>query len=249
MPSLEKLLSDIEQARNAESLPWIELKELEDLSDENLRFLILGRISFSEAREIQNSICEKRIAGDCVDTIIFCEHPPTLSLGQRIDLAQMQEALKIWKLAKVDIVKTDRGGELTFHGPGQLVVYPVISLKDRKIGVKDFVSLFFDSFVQALRNQDLAVEKSLRPAGVWVVKEGQKIDKICSAGLKITRGVSNHGFSLNISCCLKPYENFVVCGLNNATLTSLKQEVSWSETKNLSFFKNLCSIIRMKLTK
>ena len=177
----------------------------------------LGIISFDEGRKIQEELIRKRAAREIEDTLITCEHYPTLSIGRR---AKEDEWIALKDSTNISIVHADRGGGVTYHGPGQLVMYPVVSLKERIRGVRDFVESALKVISLALEVVGVGAISSLSPAGVWVENR-----KIASVGLRILDGISNHGFSVNIQNDLSIYSNFVACGLRNAQVTSVSVEL------------------------
>lgn len=195
----------------------IDWQNVEVFESEDLQILALGKTNYLQAREIQNDLVSKRKNNLIKDTLILTEHPPTLTLGKRLNISAQD--FTIWKEHGVEVFQTDRGGELTFHAPGQLILYPVINLRDRKLGVVNFVQCFFTIISEGLSQYGMEAKCKLEPAGLWV-----KDAKIGSVGLRIEKGVTNHGFSLNLSCSLKPFSLFPVCGQENAKLTSVLEQ-------------------------
>lgn len=207
-----------------------------------LVFHNFGLRSFAEMRRIQEGLVQARIAGECSDIILFCEHPPTLSLGRRTRDEDLKLSLDSWRSMGTDVVLADRGGGATFHGPGQLMIYPVVSLASRRMGVRRFVESGLSAIVEGLSWFDIESVSATDPAGVWVLdrsagrrntclgedlaKEGRKI---ASVGLRMKRGVTNHGFSVNVACSLRPFSYFIPCGLADAQVTSVAKEIGQRE--------------------
>lgn len=207
----------------------------------NLRFVYLGTLPFMEAREIQEKMGEERRQGSRGDTILFCEHPPTISLGKRaredeIWLTSAQRAE-----SGIQQVVSDRGGGVTFHGPGQLLIYPVISLRALRMGAKDFVVMGLLSIVEVASRFNVSSVMSLNPAGVWVEKHqerstserredeqreawSQRAEKLAAVGLRIFQGVTNHGFSVNVKGELEVFSRFAPCGMPGLQVTSLAKK-------------------------
>jgi len=183
-----------------------------------LNFLKLGEISFNDARAIQSDLMLKRVNNLIPDTIIFCEHPATLTRGIRATNAEL--LVEQEELGKVQIIQTDRGGEWTAHEPGQLVIYPVIDLKLRKLSPKCVVDVLLNTVSSALNMLNIPSTTSRKPAGIFV---GSK--KIASIGLKISKGITNHGLSLNVSNSLTTFELIVPCGLVDIEMTSASKEL------------------------
>ena len=209
-----------------------------EVNSNSEQILILGKKSFEEAREIQNALVKKRIQNEIENTIIFTEHPPTLSLGNRISLIDDSKYFDTWKELGVEVVKTNRGGELTFHGPGQLIIYPIIKINS----VKSFIKNYLELLSKSLAKLDIESKCKLEPAGLWL-EQGSINKKIGSVGLKIENKVTNHGFSLNLNCALEPFLEFNVCGDKNTSVTSV-QELSNNNFKGKhlkTLVNNLCN--------
>lgn len=197
--------------------------------------LELGERPFLEVRDIEQDLLEQRVNNQCGDTLLVCEHPPTLSIGRRTNEADLKLSADEWRKLGVEVVLADRGGGATFHGPGQLVIYPVISLRARRMGVRDFVGLGLSAIASALKLLGVkAASARLEPAGVWVpgsVEHSKLVEaqKIASVGLRMKRGVTSHGFSINLSCDLSVFNLFTVCGVEGLKVTSLAAEIGRGE--------------------
>jgi lipoate-protein ligase B len=173
-----------------------------------MHFEELGLIDYQEARAIQESA-----EGEVV---FLCEHPPTITLGRR---AVRNESL----LAESDEVKlfeVKRGGEATVHSPGQLVVYPVIGFKERRLKVTELVCILLRSVQEALRAVGLEVEISTNPAGLFA--QGRKLGYL---GLELKRGVTNHGLSVNVYNDLRFFDLIVPCGQRGQRQSSVSLEL------------------------
>lgn len=171
-------------------------------------------ITFADARRIQDSRFECCNAGH-LESLLWCSHPPTLSIGR--SSAPSDFAGVDWRALGIELHRAERGGAVTFHGPGQLVLYPTISLRRRRLGVRRFVQLFLDEFAASCRDFGVPAETRLAPTGLWI---GPK--KLGSVGLRIRQGITSHGFSINVENDLWPYRHFTVCGLPGVESTSLR---------------------------
>ncbi len=187
-----------------------------------MNVLRCGLLTFQAARERQEELIQARLERRAEDTLLVVEHPPTLSLGIRTNDEHCELNSADWEARGVEVVRADRGGSVTFHAPGQLVLYPVVALRERGFGVREFVSRGLKGISSALSAAGVRCEVKLQPAGVWIVGSHRKI---CSVGLKIHRGVTNHGFSVNISCELSPFSLFPICGEKNTVATSAQVEL------------------------
>jgi len=188
---------------------------VDEVSADSFSHQYLGRVSFQEARAFQETLVEARLAGACADTFIYAEHPPTLSLGMRTQSSDLVLSKDDFRRQGIEVVSTNRGGGPTYHGPGQLLIYPVLSLRDRQMGVRDFVYCGLQAIAEAL---PVPAEVSLSPTGVWLRSRGAdaELEKIAAVGLKIVHGVGNHGFSVNVNIDLEPYSFFHPCGLQQS---------------------------------
>ena len=194
----------------------------------------LGVLPYSEVRSLQEQMIRCKSAGLIPDTLIICEHFPVITAGLRSSAQELQDLRNSWKGPKVDWVKTRRGGRLTYHGPGQLLLYPVVSLSEHRIGLRQFVEQGLEAIARPIKSLGLNAVVSLDPAGVWVESiSGSGVSrkrKKCSAvGLSIRRGLTDHGFSVNVCCDLKPYSFFTACGMSGAVVSSIERELAKGE--------------------
>jgi lipoate-protein ligase B len=176
-----------------------------------------GRVAYRDAFERQKAHWAAVKDGTAEDTIFTLEHEPVITLGRRATLEQLHSSRESLAARGVDVVETDRGGELTYHGPGQLVVYPILHIKERGIHVGDLVRGLAGA-VSAVIEREFGVVSQYdgdRP-GLWV--DGAKI---AAVGMRISRGVSMHGTALNVTTNLDAFSLFVPCGLPEASTTSL----------------------------
>jgi lipoyl(octanoyl) transferase len=181
--------------------------------------LNLGLTPYEEAWELQRSLAAAVSQGAIPDTVILLEHPPTITLGRRTDPGE----LHVPDDADVEVIKTDRGGKSTFHGPGQLVCYPILDLKrhgkDVKRYCRDLERAIVDT-VAAFGVEAICIEGL---TGVWVEPPPRKI---ASIGIHISRWVTTHGYALNVGVDPAPFTEWITaCGLEDAAFTSLEREV------------------------
>ena len=179
----------------------------------------LGPIGYDEARSIQDGCVARRINGSIGDMVYTLEHPETITLGRRSTSEDYAAVELLASDPTISVAIADRGGRATYHGPGQLVIYPVVSLPVRNWGVRKFVGLGLETIAKAVTDLGLRCDAQLDPAGVWI--NGRKI---ASVGIRVIRGVTNHGFSLNVSNSLARYQTFSPCGLPSAAVTTLAME-------------------------
>ena len=189
-----------------------------------MKTLDLGVKDYLEVVRLQEELRRKRIAGEIEDTILFVTHPPVITVGKdpkgKKDFLVPEKQLR---KKGIQIVETCRGGRLTYHGPGQLVVYFIFNLKERRVSIHQFVCGIQRACVKLLHSFDLPAEIREKTPGVW--SGGAKIAFI---GLHVSRGVTMHGLSLNVGGDLSAWNTFVPCGLANLKVTSMEQELQRS---------------------
>jgi len=184
-----------------------------------VRLLRPGRLPYPEAWELQRAIAAARSAGAAPDTLILLEHPPTITLGNKADPANV--LLPPDELARrgVAVVQSDRGGDVTYHAPGQVVGYPILKLGPLGLGAVDYVRRLEEVIIRTLADYGLAGERVPGLAGVWV---GGGAAKICAIGVKLSAGgVTTHGFALNVCPDLAGFAQIVPCGIADRAVTSL----------------------------
>ncbi len=181
----------------------------------------LGMMDYKAAWKLQSDIVAARINGIIdTDIILFLEHPTVFTLGRRGGLDHLLVSEEFLKTAGIPIVHVERGGNITFHGPGQIVAYPIVNLKARRIGVVDFVEILEDVMLATVRNWGIAAERNPANRGIWVGN-----NKMGSIGLAIRKGISFHGLALNVNVDLTPFSYIQPCGLQGVCMTSMAQEL------------------------
>src|SRR5258706_2347025 len=171
----------------------------------------LGRMAYREAWAAQEAAHEE-VVGGSRERLLLVEHPPVITFGRRPDgeknLVATPETLS--ELG-VDLVHSDRGGDVTFHGPGQIVAYPIVRLSDHHLSVGAFVRRLQEIVVATLAEFQISAQNDESAIGVWVEEAG-KLAKICAFGVRIRKGVSLHGIALNVETDLSLFNLIVPCG-------------------------------------
>lgn len=176
----------------------------------------LGTMPYSEASKLQERLRELRIAGLIPDRMLLVEHPPVLTVGKRDSGEDFCSPPEEIAADGIDVIKTNRGGRVTYHGPGQLVGYFICSLESLGMGVKDFVRAIEEASIRTLADFGIRAHRDKEHPGVWIGR-----DKICAIGLNVSRGVTQHGFALNVDCDLSAYRHIVACGIRGRGVTSM----------------------------
>ena len=177
----------------------------------------LGRISYSRGLELQQELIAARKAGQAADQLLLLEHPHVITLGRNGRMENLLASGEILDRAGISFYPTDRGGDVTYHGPGQLVGYPILDLRDWKRDVGAYVRGIEQTIIDTLDEFGIAAGRIPKLTGVWV--EGRKIAAI---GVHLSRWVTSHGFALNVNTDLSYFQYIVPCGLTKP-VTSMAQ--------------------------
>ena len=183
----------------------------------------LGIVEYSAALELQQSVVEERRRGDVGDTLLLVEHPPVITLGtrNRIGAAHVVASEEQLASAGVAVHQTGRGGDVTYHGPGQLVGYPIFDLRPDRCDVHRYVRDLEEALILALRSLGVDGKRVTGLTGVWVGPTDRE-EKIAAIGIRISRWITSHGFALNVSTDLSPFHLIVPCGIADRGVTSLE---------------------------
>lgn len=179
----------------------------------------LGLVAYREAWELQQSIAGAVSQGAIPDTILLLEHPPVITLGRRTDEGE----LHLPEDAEVELVETNRGGKSTFHGPGQLVCYPILDLRRHGQDVKRYCRDLEEALIRTLGHIGVEGERIEGLTGVWLTRPPRKI---ASIGIHISRWVTTHGYALNVDLDPAPFTQWITaCGLEDAAFTTIAREL------------------------
>jgi len=180
----------------------------------------LGTVPYREALNIQARIRTRRLAGELPDVLLLLEHPPTYTVGRRAGAGELPLGEDFYRAQGIEIMATDRGGRVTYHGPGQLVGYPIIRVQD----VVGHVRALETALVAALADEGISAHSRTAEGpdftGVWVAER-----KIASIGVHVSRAVATHGFAVNVDNDLEPFSWIVPCGLAGVQMTSVAREL------------------------
>ncbi|MEY3009211.1 MAG: hypothetical protein RL464_876 [Actinomycetota bacterium] len=179
----------------------------------------LGLVDYEEAWQIQRQFHMEVVAGARPNTLLLVEHPPIFTAGRRtLDNERPIDGSKV--------IDVDRGGKITFHGPGQIVGYPIVKLRD-SLDVVGFVRELESSLIEVCKEFGLLAERYCERSGVWI-RDSKGDRKIAAIGIRVAKGVTMHGFALNIDPDLSFYEKIVPCGIADAGVTSFANELGQS---------------------
>jgi lipoate-protein ligase B len=175
----------------------------------------LGRVPYRDGVSIQNRVRERRQADEISDALLLLEHPPVYTKGRRTESADLPMGEDWYRLQGIEVEETDRGGRVTYHGPGQLVGYPIMGVRD----VAAYVRAMEEAMVAALADEGIVAQVREGLTGVWAGD-----CKIGSIGVHVSRGVTTHGFAINVDNDLQPFEWIVPCGIEHVRMTSVCAE-------------------------
>jgi len=182
---------------------------------------LLGRIDYSEAWDFQLELVRQRARQRIPDQLLLLEHPHVFTLGRRGRTANVLSTDEQIGAAGAQLIHSDRGGDVTYHGPGQLVGYPIIYLDDSERDVPRYVRRIEEVIIRALADFRIAAGREPEFPGVWVGEE-----KICAVGVKISEWVTMHGFALNITTDMSYFGHIVPCGIAGKGVTSMARLLS-----------------------
>ncbi len=195
-----------------------------------------GEVPYQPARRAQARLAAARVAGELPDLLLLLEHPPVYTRGRRSQPGELPMGEDWYRAQGIDVRDTDRGGAVTYHGPGQLVGYPIVSLKPYGDDVHAYVRRLERVMIESLAAYGIAAGPTEGLTGVWVGQPATERDtpgseaedvsrKIGSIGVHVSRGVTTHGFAINVNNDLQPFEWIVPCGIEGCRMTSVTREL------------------------
>ncbi len=196
-----------------------------------LQVLHLGSVDYGTALQLQETLVSLRKQGKIADTLLLLEHPPVITLGRNAKERNIVASPESLAKSGVEVFEINRGGDVTFHGPGQLVGYPICDLRkiSPKIGAVEFVRKLEEVLIRACAEFGVAADRVPGMTGVWADAER----KIAAIGVHISRGVTSHGFALNVTTDLECFKMIVPCGIADKPVTSMEQELAGKEHRPL----------------
>ena len=193
-----------------------------------LNLLQFGRIPYAEGLALQKALIEARYQDRIGNTLVLLEHPPVLTLGRNSSRANILASDEFLAYRGVEIHEINRGGDVTYHGPGQLVGYPIIDLRSftPRLGAVDFVRKIEEALIRACGDFGVKTTRVAGRTGVWTMAGGSiQEKKVAAIGVHISRGITSHGFAFNVNPDLRDFQLIVPCGIADREVTSLEREV------------------------
>lgn len=180
----------------------------------------LGLVPYGEALDLQRQLCDDRIAGRIGDTLLLLEHPPVMTLGRGWKQSSLPIEPEALRRRGIEVFDIERGGDVTYHGPGQLVGYPILQLQDHKPDLHWYLRQLEGALIAALGSLGIPAQRRDGLTGVWA---GTR--KIASIGIHVRQWVTFHGFALNVTTDLSPFSLIIPCGIPDVEMTSVAHQL------------------------
>jgi lipoyl(octanoyl) transferase len=212
-----------------------------------LSLLHLGRIGYADGLALQRQLVEARHEGRIGNTLLLLEHSPVLTLGRNSDRNHILASDEFLAYRGVELHEINRGGDVTYHGPGQLVGYPILDLRSftPRLGAVEYVRQLEEVLIRVCADFGVMTARVTGRTGVWTLAGGSiQEKKIAAIGVHISRGITSHGFALNVTTDLRDFELIVPCGISDRQVTSLENEVSEETGASLSMERVIHSAAR-----
>ena len=197
----------------------------------NLTYCDLGFIDYKEAWDLQKEIFNKRVLGNIEDCFLLLEHPNTYTLGKTAHKENLIGSENYLKENNISVYDIDRGGDITYHGPGQIVGYPIIDLNNWHKDTHKYLRALEEVIIKTCAEYGLVCERNSKHTGVWLNDR-----KIAAIGIKVSRWITMHGFAFNVNTDLNLFNGIIPCGIRDKSVTSLsnelKGEINISDVKN-----------------
>lgn len=226
------------------------VKQSESLSTKVCRLYTPGLIEYQEALRLQEELARARIAGEAGDALLLLQHPPVFTVGKSGGIDNITVPREILLREGIAVYYVKRGGDITYHGPGQLVGYPIIKLRENGLDVHQYVWSLEEVIIRAVSDLGISgqrVSDLPKYRGVWVGEE-----KVCAIGIQITRGITMHGFALNVNPDLRHFEYINPCGITGKEVTSISKllgrNVEVEEVKE-KVLQHFAEVFNFKLVK
>src|ERR1700689_1720907 len=189
----------------------------------NCAVVDLGLISYAAAYALQQQVVAARKRGDLPDMLLLCEHPHVITLGRNGKTANLRASDRLLAQMNVDFCETDRGGDITYHGPGQIVGYPILDLTEHRRDVRWYVQLLEEMMIRTSAEFGIVARRVEGRHGLWVDTAADQEEKLAAIGVHLSRWVTSHGFAYNVSTDLRYFDLIVPCGIAGKRVTSVER--------------------------
>jgi lipoyl(octanoyl) transferase len=214
------------------------------MSERVISLVNLGRLEYAAALELQQQVCALRQQERIGDVLLLVEHPAVLTLGRNSDREHLVAGEDTLARRGILLFETNRGGDVTYHGPGQLVGYPIVSLRSftPQLGIIVYLRWLEEVLIRACADFGVLTQRVPGRSGVWTMPGGEIAEKkIAALGVHVARGVTTHGFALNVTTDLEDFSLIVPCGIHDRGVTSLEAEVVLEPAPSMSQVANAVS--------
>jgi len=215
-----------------------------------ITFKDLGLIDYKKAWDFQEILFNKNVdikknniclplaqQKETKNYLLFCEHPPVFTLGKSGSENNLLINKETLEKENISYYKINRGGDITFHGPGQIVAYPILDLEKFSLNIREYIHKLEEVIILTLNEYNIKAERLKGATGVWIdTYDTNKVRKICSIGVRISRWITMHGFAFNVNTNLKYYDLINPCGFTDKAVTSMEKELG--EKQNIQEVKN-----------
>jgi len=185
-----------------------------------LKYQDIGIIDYQEAWDLQHKIFNQKIAEKIEDTLLLLEHPHTYTIGKGGSISNLVFSEEELKKRKISLYNIDRGGDITYHGPGQIVGYPIIDLKNWEQDTHKYLRTLEEVVIASLKEFGIVAHRDKEHTGVWIDD-----NKICAIGIKVSRWITMHGFALNVNTDMALFNGIIPCGITDKGVTSMEIEL------------------------
>ena len=214
------------------------------MSERVISLVNLGRLEYAAALELQQQVCALRQQEQIGDVLLLVEHPAVLTLGRNSDREHLVAGEDTLARRGILLFETNRGGDVTYHGPGQLVGYPIVNLRSftPHLGIVVYLRWLEEVLIRACADFGVLTQRVPGRSGVWTMPGGEIAEKkIAALGVHVARGVTTHGFALNVTTDLEDFSLIVPCGIHDRGVTSLEAEVVLEPAPSMSQVANAVS--------
>lgn len=198
------------------------------MSEQSIALVNLGRLDYAAALALQQQVSALRQQESIGDVLLLVEHPPVLTLGRNADRQHIVVSEEFLARRGISLFETNRGGDVTYHGPGQLVGYPILHLRSfsPSLGIVEYLRKLEEVLIRACGDYGILTQRAPGRAGVWTMPGGSVVEKkIAALGVHVARGVTTHGFALNVTTDLNDFALIVPCGIRDRGVTSIEAEI------------------------
>ena len=191
------------------------------MNNKSLTYCDLGFIDYLEAWDLQKEIFSKRVLGEVEDVLLLLEHPNTYTLGKTAHKENLKGTEDYLKENQISVYDIDRGGDITYHGPGQIVGYPIVDLNNWLKDTHKYLRALEEVIIKTCSEYNLICGRNSKHTGVWIEDR-----KIAAIGIKVSRWITMHGFAFNVNTDLNLFNGIIPCGIQDKSVTSLSKELN-----------------------